>query len=107
MKSDPRFSCAELAGILAAVDEARSRYGSIGVMVSLYPTAICSSYLASEIVARYLGGKGVPTFIKVLKAIRSVEGFDDGLASLADIAVGDVVEYSRMGYKIYVNAAPG
>jgi len=105
--SDPRSSCAELAGVLAALDEATSRYGEVEVGVVLYPTATCTSYLASEVVARYLRGGGVPTYVKVVEAIRSAEEFDEGLASLVDVAVGDVVEYSRRGYRVYVNATPG
>ena len=105
--SNPRGSCAELSGTLAAVDEARSRYGRVELEVALYPTATCTSYLASELVARYLRGEGVPTYVRVVEAIRSAEGFDEGLASLVDVAVGDVVEYSRRGYRVYVNATPG
>jgi putative CRISPR-associated protein, APE2256 family len=105
--SDPRASCAELAGTLAALDEARSRYGRVEAEALLYPTATCTSYIASEVVARYLRSVGVPAEVRVVEAIRSAEDFDEGLASLVDIAVGDVVEYSRRGYKVYVNATPG
>jgi len=105
--SDPRASCAELAGTLTALDEARSRYGRVEAEALLYPTATCTSYLASEVVARYLRSVGVPAEVRVVEAIRSAEDFDEGLASLVDIAVGDVVEYSRRGYKVYVNATPG
>jgi putative CRISPR-associated protein (TIGR02619 family) len=105
--SDPRASCAELAGTLAALDEARSRYGRVEAEALLYPTATCTSYLASEVVARYLRSAGVPAEVRVVEAIRSAEDFDEGLASLVDVAVGDVVEYSRRGYRVYVNATPG
>lgn len=105
--SDPKASCAELAGTLAALDEARSRYGRVEAEALLYPTATCTSYLASEVVARYLRSVGVPAEVRVVEAIRSAEDFDEGLASLVDVAVGDVVEYSRRGYKVYVNATPG
>jgi len=107
IRSDPRASCAELAGVLAVVEDVWARYGKVPIEVGLYPTASCTSYLASRILERYLVSGGFKVSVRVVEAIRSVEGFDEGLASLVDQVIGDVVDYSRRGFKVYVNATPG
>lgn len=105
---DPRRSCAELAGILGIYEDLRARYGRIdSITVSLYSTASCTSYLASEVVARHLKSQGMDAVMRVVEAIRSEEEFDEGLASLVDAVSEDIAEYSRRGYRVYVNATPG
>lgn len=108
ISADPESSCAELAGFYEVYRDARTRYGVVEVaVVSLYPTASCTSYLASEVIAKYLRSQGFGVAVRVVEAIRSEEEFDGGLASLVDVVAEDLVEYGKKGFKVYVNATPG
>lgn len=105
---NPRGSCAELAGVLEIYGDLKTRYGRVDrVAVTLYSTSSCTSYLASRVIAEYLESQSVEVVVRVVESIRSEEEFDEGLASLVDAVAEDVSEYTKRGYRIYVNATPG
>lgn len=110
MDTKEKRSCAELAGFYEILEDIKARYGvPSSVSVALYSTATCNSYIASKAIAEHLKRKNVHTKVKVVKAIRSEEDFDEGLASLVDVIADDVItaRSAKKDTKIYVNATPG
>ncbi|MCS7098988.1 MAG: putative CRISPR-associated protein [Sulfolobales archaeon] len=108
INKNPKTSCAELAGFYRILDDVKARYGKpLTVFTILYPTATCNSYLASRVIEKHLKSQGVSVKVEVVKAIKSEKEFDEGLASLIDVVARDIVDFSRKGFKVYVNATPG
>uniref|UniRef100_A0A7C5XLI1 Putative CRISPR-associated protein n=1 Tax=Ignisphaera aggregans TaxID=334771 RepID=A0A7C5XLI1_9CREN len=106
LSSNPRRYSAEINGIEAVLDLYPQPRSDIEIL--LYASQTCNSMLCAEVIKDVLKSMGY-TYIDVVlvKALRSVDEFEEGVIELLDKVVRNIVEKSRKGYKVIVSATPG
>ncbi|MGC9069529.1 MAG: putative CRISPR-associated protein, partial [Thermoprotei archaeon] len=105
VRKDPRLASAELNSFLEYV--VSHVHGRDEVEVVIYCTDTNNNRLAAQIIYEYLRECGyyvVGEPIKVKDFGVGVEKFDSGLINLLERVLRIIVNKSRQGYKVYINA---
>lgn len=97
---------AEVSGLVGLASTLSHSYRDVQVV--LYPTASCSSYLSAQLNASLLRSMGFESVeVKVLERLGRPGLLNEGLIELLDKTVPLILEASRAGRDVYLNAAPG
>ncbi|MCI4436447.1 MAG: putative CRISPR-associated protein [Ignisphaera sp.] len=103
---NPSRAMAEVNGVESALRVLGASRGDTEVM--LFASQTCNSILCASIARDALKALGYSNVeIIEVKALRSVDEFDQGLVELIDKVIERVVDYVRRGYSVAVSATPG
>jgi len=108
IRRDPKYASAELNSFLRYVDE--HRHSKDYVEVVIYCTDTNNNRLAAQVIYEWLRENGyyvVSEPIKVKDFGVGIEKFDSGLINLLERVLRIIVNKSKQGYKIYINATAG
>jgi len=108
IRRDPKYASAELNSFLRYVDE--HRHSKDYVEVVIYCTDTNNNRLAAQVIYEWLRENSyyvVGEPIKVKDFGVGIEKFDSGLINLLERVLRIIVNKSRQGYKIYINATAG
>jgi len=99
----------EASAELYPLNMALNRFGCVRErsLVILYSTNTCNSRIAREALADFLRREGFEVVEKEIIAIRSQEDFDNGLVSILDEVIEEIIKWRDSGARVYVNATPG
>ncbi len=102
---DPRRASAEVNGIYSILE--LFYHSPSDVEILLIGTSTCNSRLCMDIVSEYLRSKGFKIETVELKALRSVEEFEEGIIELLDKVIPRIREFKEKNKYVYINATPG
>jgi len=108
IRRDPKYASAELNSFLRYVDE--HRHSKDYMEVVIYCTDTNNNRLAAQVIYEWLRENDyyvVSEPIKVKDFGVGIEKFDSGLINLLERVLRIIVNKSKQGYKIYINATAG
>jgi putative CRISPR-associated protein, APE2256 family len=103
---NPVRALAEVNGIETTLTKFPTPRGAVDVV--LIASQTCNSLLCAQIARKVLKAMGYSNVEVVeVKALKSVDEFDEGLLELLDKVVEHIEGYLKRGYKVVVSATPG
>jgi putative CRISPR-associated protein (TIGR02619 family) len=103
---NPVRALAEVNGIEATLTKFPTPRGAVDVV--LIASQTCNSLLCAQIARKVLKAMGYSNVEVVeVRALKSVDEFDEGLLELLDKVVEHIEGYLKRGYKVVVSATPG
>ena len=110
ISEDPEVASAELNALLKFVSlNSHVPPSEVGVLIYSSDTGI--GYLCASVIHEYLGREGYHLLqikpIRIPWLGRSEEVFDDALSNLLDLVVRKIIEWSKKGTPVYINATSG
>ncbi|MEM4649211.1 MAG: putative CRISPR-associated protein [Candidatus Bathyarchaeia archaeon] len=108
VKKDPYLASAELNSFLKYI--AVHKHGKDDTEIAVYCTDTHNNRLAAQIIYEYLREEGfsiVGEPIKVKDFGVGIEEFHSGLVNLLEKVLRIIINKSKQGYKIYINATAG
>ena len=107
---DPEVASAELNAFLKYVGlSSHAPPPEVGVLI--YSSDTGTGYLCASVIQEYLRRRGyallTPNPIRIPGLGRSEEAFDDALSNLLDLVVRKIIDWSRKGVPVYINATGG
>jgi putative CRISPR-associated protein (TIGR02619 family) len=103
---NPVRALAEVNGIETTLTKFPTPRGAVDVV--LIASQTCNSLLCAQIARKVLKAMGYSNVEVVeVRALKSVDEFDEGLLELLDKVVEHIEGYLKRGYKVVVSATPG